>query len=88
MPRFKGKEYPLRKGMTITFRNDNGSYRTGKILNDWYTCSRTHLFRVDTNKGKFTMVGRELYETAKIVSLGTYTYWDNLKENVALRRKN
>jgi hypothetical protein len=86
MPKFKGKEFPLRKGMTITFRNKNGSYQTGKILNDWYTYCRTHLFKVETNKGKFTITGRKLYETAEIRSLGSYTYWQELIDSVATRK--
>jgi hypothetical protein len=71
MPKFKGKRYILRQGMTIRFRNDFGTYYTGKILTEWYTNSNTHLFIVETNKGKLVLTGKQLYETAEIRSLGT-----------------
>lgn len=34
-----------------------------------------------TYRGTFTVSGHQLYATARIVSYGTYSYWDRLRES-------
>jgi len=80
------KDVPLRQGMTITFREKNGRYVTAKILKDWYTASRTHLFILTSDKGTFTLSGHELYPTAKIIAWGRYTIYDYMKDRLSFRK--
>lgn len=85
MSKFKDK-LPLRQGMTIRYRERKGRYLTGTILNEWYTNGRTHLFRIKTDKGIFTISGHDLYPTAVIISMGRYTIYDAMRDRATFRK--
>jgi hypothetical protein len=99
MPEHKGKSYPLRRGMIVRYKKSivtkkNGKYFngghtfvTGTIVNESYNDNMQHIFKIKDEKEKHHFVkASHLYQTAEIVSLGTYTYWDDLKENHAVIR--
>ena len=99
VPIFKGKSYPLRKGMMVSYKKPIEIRKNGKCFNGGYTFvtatiinarndQNQHIFKIRDSKGKQQFIkASQLYQTVEIISLDTYTYWDDLKENFAVKLK-
>lgn len=81
--RFKKPKWKFKRGR----REACGySFVIGSITGESYE-ETVHVFEIEDRKGSIHRVkGGHLYQSAEIVSLGTYGYWDNLRENFASRK--